>query len=172
MNVRVLGPVQFFSTPHRLQPARLLCPEDYPSKNTGVGCHFLPQCMHACMLSRFSCIAVWPYGQQHTRLLCRQDYPSKNTRVGCHFLLQGIFPIQGWHPPLLHWLANSLSLSHQGSLLTCILDTKPKQIKVRKSVLRGQNPLYPNIQKLSVIFTSRLFKHMQQRYINLSSIRK
>ena len=26
--------------PHRLQPARLLCPWDSPGKNTGVGCHF------------------------------------------------------------------------------------------------------------------------------------
>ena len=26
---------------HRLQPARLLCPWDFPDKNTGVGCHFL-----------------------------------------------------------------------------------------------------------------------------------
>ena len=26
--------------PHGLQPARLLCPWDFPGKNTGVGCHF------------------------------------------------------------------------------------------------------------------------------------
>ena len=29
--------------PHRLQPARLLCPWNSPGKNTGVGCHFLLQ---------------------------------------------------------------------------------------------------------------------------------
>ena len=29
--------------PCRLQPARLLCPQDFPGKNTGVGCHFLLQ---------------------------------------------------------------------------------------------------------------------------------
>ena len=29
--------------PHRLQLARLLCPRDFPGKNTGVGCHFLLQ---------------------------------------------------------------------------------------------------------------------------------
>ena len=29
--------------PHRQQPTRLLCPWDSPSKNTGVGCHFLLQ---------------------------------------------------------------------------------------------------------------------------------
>ena len=27
--------------PDRLQPAVLLCPWDFPGKNTGVGCHFL-----------------------------------------------------------------------------------------------------------------------------------
>ena len=30
---------------HRRQPTRLLCPWDSPCKNTGVGCHFLLQCM-------------------------------------------------------------------------------------------------------------------------------
>jgi len=31
--------------PHRWQPTRLPHPWDYPGKNTGVGCHFLLQCM-------------------------------------------------------------------------------------------------------------------------------
>ena len=31
--------------PHRWQATRLLCPWDSPGKNTGVGCHFLLQCM-------------------------------------------------------------------------------------------------------------------------------
>ena len=29
--------------PHRLYPARLICPENYPGKNTRLGCHFLLQ---------------------------------------------------------------------------------------------------------------------------------
>ena len=32
---------------HRRQPTRPLHPWDSPGKNTGVGCHFLLQCMHA-----------------------------------------------------------------------------------------------------------------------------
>ena len=32
-------------TKPRWQPTRLHCPWDYPGKNTGVGCHFLLQCM-------------------------------------------------------------------------------------------------------------------------------
>ena len=31
--------------PHRWQPTRFPCPWDSPDKNTGVGCHFLLQCM-------------------------------------------------------------------------------------------------------------------------------
>ena len=31
--------------PHRRQPTRLPCPWDSPGKNTGVGCHFLLQCI-------------------------------------------------------------------------------------------------------------------------------
>ena len=31
------------SQPHRLYPARLLCPWNVPGKNTGVGCHLLPR---------------------------------------------------------------------------------------------------------------------------------
>ena len=31
--------------PHRQQPTRLPSPWDSPGKNTGVGCHFLLQCM-------------------------------------------------------------------------------------------------------------------------------
>ena len=31
--------------PHRQKPTRLPCPWDSPGKNTGVGCHFLLQCM-------------------------------------------------------------------------------------------------------------------------------
>ena len=31
--------------PHRRQPTRLLRSQDSPGKNTGVGCHFLLQCM-------------------------------------------------------------------------------------------------------------------------------
>ena len=37
--------------PHRQQPTRLPCPWDSPGKNTGVGCHFLLQCMKVKSLS-------------------------------------------------------------------------------------------------------------------------
>ena len=39
----------------------------------------------------------------------------KNTGVGCHFLVQGIFLTHGSNTHLLHWQADSLPLSCQGS---------------------------------------------------------
>ena len=35
-----LSHVRLFETPGGPQPARLLCPRDFPGKSTGVGCHF------------------------------------------------------------------------------------------------------------------------------------
>ena len=40
---------------------------------------------------------------------------GRNTGVGCHFLLQGIFPTWGSNLRLLHWQADALLLSYQGS---------------------------------------------------------
>ena len=41
--------------------------------------------------------------------------PGKNTGVGRHSLLQGIFPIRGLNPGLLHCRQILYCLSHQGS---------------------------------------------------------
>ena len=44
--------------PHRRQPTRLLHPWDSPGKNTGVGCHFLLQCMKVKVKS-LSCVRLF-----------------------------------------------------------------------------------------------------------------
>ena len=50
---------------------------------------------------------------------CPWDFPGRNIGMGSHFLLQGIFPTQGLNLCLLHWQADSLPLSHQGSPIPC-----------------------------------------------------
>ena len=48
------------------------------------------------------------------------NFLGKNTGGGCHFLLQGLFPIQGSNPDLLHLLhrqVDSLPVYHLGSPL-------------------------------------------------------
>ena len=42
---KVTSVLSHFVRPHRRQPTRLPRPWDSPGKNTGVGCHFLLQCM-------------------------------------------------------------------------------------------------------------------------------
>ena len=76
--------------PHRRQPTRLPCPWDSPGKSTGVGCHFLLQCMKVKSESEVfqSCLAQWPHGLQPTRLLHPWNFPGKSTGVGCHCLLR------------------------------------------------------------------------------------
>ena len=104
-----------FLRPHGLQPVRPLCPQDFPGKNIGVGCHALLQgifptqesnlhllhLLHCrtvlyhwvtgcgcCQVTSVVSDSVWPHRWQPNRLLCPWDSPGKNTGVGCHILLQ------------------------------------------------------------------------------------
>ena len=86
------------SCPTLLQPQRRqpTLPCDSPGKNTGVGCHFLLQCMKLKSENWKSSRSVVsdssrPYGPQPTGLLYPWDFPGKITGVGCHCLL--LFPL-------------------------------------------------------------------------------
>ena len=65
--------------PQRWQPTRLPCPWDSPGKNTGVGCHFLLQCMKVKSESEVTqpCPTQRPHGLQPTRLLRPWDFPGR-----------------------------------------------------------------------------------------------
>ena len=67
-------------------------PWDSPGKNTGVGCHFLLQCMKVKGESEVpqSCLTLSDPMDQPTRLLHPWDFPGKSTGVGCHCLLRNI----------------------------------------------------------------------------------
>ena len=77
-----------------------------------------PTCVHAGMLSPFSCVRLFATLWTVTaRFLFPWDSPGKNTGVGSHVLLQGIFLTQGSNPHLLHllhWQAGSLPLVPPG----------------------------------------------------------
>ena len=101
--------------PHRRQPTRIRS-WDSPGKNTGMGCHFLLQCMKVKSESEVaqSCPTLsdpmdcsLPGSPVHGIF-------QTSTGVGCHCLLR-IFLIQGLNPCLLHLLhhqADSLPLYH------------------------------------------------------------
>ena len=79
--------------PHRRQPTRLPRPWDSPGKNTGVGCHFLLQCMRVKSESESEVVSdsSRPHGLQPTRLLRPWDFPGKSTGVGCPCLLRSLW---------------------------------------------------------------------------------
>ena len=65
--------------PHRWQPTRLPHPWDSPGKNTGVGCHFLLQCVKVKSLSRVRLLATpWtaPYQAPLSMGFSRQEHWS------------------------------------------------------------------------------------------------
>ena len=54
---KLLQPCPTLCDPIDGQPTRLPRPWDFPGKNTGVGCHFLLQCMEVKMkVKSFSCV--------------------------------------------------------------------------------------------------------------------
>ena len=71
--------------PHRRRPTRLLRPWDSPGKNTGVGCHFLLQCMKVKSDSEVAqlCPTQRPHGLQPTRLLNDNHHGSALQRCSC-----------------------------------------------------------------------------------------
>ena len=65
------------------------CPWDSPGKNTGVGCHFLLQCMKVKVKSlSHAWLLATPWTAAH-QVLCPWDFLGKSTEVGCHYLLRG-----------------------------------------------------------------------------------
>ena len=65
--------------PHGLQPTTLLCPWDFPDKNTGVGCHFLLQ---GIFLTQGSNICLLHWQADFTReALCYKFLESTQTLI-------------------------------------------------------------------------------------------
>ena len=71
---------------HRRQPTRLPLPWDSPGKNTGVGCHFLLQCMKVKSLSRVW-LFVTPWTAAYQAPLPMGFFLGKSNGVGCYCLL-------------------------------------------------------------------------------------
>ena len=79
--------------PHRRQPTRLRRPWDCPGKNTGVGCHFLLQCMKVKSVSEVA-----------------QSCPTLSYPMDCSlpgFSIHGIFParVLEWGVIAFSWLS-------------------------------------------------------------------
>ena len=82
---------------------------------------------------------MWPPWPVAHQALLSMDFPGKNTGEGCHFLLQGIFLTQGWNPRPMHWQADSLLLSHQGSLFLKYLPPNSSLLFCKDNELGGSS---------------------------------
>ena len=106
--------------PHRRQPARLSRPRDSPGKSTGVGCHFLLQCMkvksesevaQSCPTLRDPMDCSLPGSSTHG------IFPGKNAGVGCHCLLHSLLKFMSIESAMP---SNHLILCHPLLLLASI----------------------------------------------------
>ena len=68
-----------------------------------------------CLVAKSSLTLLRPHGLQPAKLICPWDFQGNNIEVGSHFL-QVISSTQRLDLHLLHWQADSLPLSYQGSL--------------------------------------------------------
>ena len=73
--------------PHRRQPTRLCRPWDSPGKNTGVGCHFLLQCVKVKIESEVTQSCLTLSNIMDRGLPGSSIHGIFQARVGCHFLL-------------------------------------------------------------------------------------
>ena len=84
------------------------------------------------------------------------DSPNKNTEVGSHSLLQGIFPIQGSNPGLLHCRQSLYHLNRQGIPMSKAAENNNLQIFVWTCVFTD----YWLLQYLARSETGKLFSKM------------
>ena len=121
-------------------------------------CHY---CI-CCSVIKLCPTLPWPHELYPARLHCPWDFSGKNTEVSCHFLLWESFLTQGSNLSLLHWQADSLLLSHQGSPLFQLLPLNVLFWFIYLFFFTSQNSkiqdnsLANNVQTLP--FTGRLFQ--------------
>ena len=92
--------------PPRRKPTRLPCHWDFPGKNTGVGCHFLLQCMKVKNESEVA-----------------QSCPTHNDPMDCSlpgFSIHGIFQAR-----VLEWVAIAFSVLSHVRLFCNPMDCNP-----------------------------------------------
>ena len=137
---------------HRWQPTRLHCPWDSPGKNTGVGCHFLLQCVKmkvkAKSLSRvrlFSTPWTTAYQAPLSMGFSRQEYWSGVPLPYPNQTLWRCITVY------LNWsLVSPTNLEHHDYFL--FIETRNTNI----DCITFQRPFIPQV--LELIFETTIFK--------------
>ena len=145
--------------PHRWQPTRLPRPWDSPGKNTGVGCHFVLQCMK--VKSESEVAQSCPTLSDPMDCSLPWEFPGKSTGVGCHCLLHlrkavrdnssciycnVLYHVQIWSqlgwPRNWVWLIPSqTSLVPSASLVAQLVKNPPTMQEILVQLLGWEDPL-------------------------------
>ena len=112
--------------PHRRQPTRLCRPWDSPGKNTGVGCHFLLQCMKVKIESEVT---------QSCPTLCDPWTAAYQAPPSMRFSRQK------------YW--NGVPLASPLLLLLNLKTPKANKPKLSLRLSHENNPILPSIARLS-----------------------
>ena len=105
---------------HGLQPIRFLCPWDFSGKNTGVGCHFLLQCMKVKSESEVaqSCPTL------HDPMDCSPPGSSIHEIFQARVLEWGAIAFSGWIAQSCLTLCDPMDCSPAGSSVHGILQAR------------------------------------------------
>ena len=127
--------------PHRQQPTRLPRPWDSPGKNTGVGCHFLLQCMKVKSESEVVqlCLTLRDPVDCSLPGSSIMGFPGKSTGVGCHCLL------------CPSWLGTSKLKEQDINYLG------PHSWQKKMQNLSGETLLQPRVHKISIVKSTLKF---------------
>ena len=128
--------------PLRQQPTRLLCPWDSPGKNTGVGCHFLLQCMKVKSGSEVaqSCPTL------SDPMDCSPPGSSAHGIFQARILEWDAIAFSGKNPKAPYTHKSLLLLHSLPSYWDLMIYSWPRER--RRKFHKGQN--YPNIQKTTL----------------------
>ena len=121
--------------PHRRQPTRLPRPWDSPGKNTGVGCHFLLQCMKVKSESEVA-----------------QSYPTLSDPMDCSppgSSVHGILQARVQLPSHVQFFATLWTVAHQAT----ICQSLPKFMSI-ESVIPSNHLIFCHPLLLPSIFPS------------------
>ena len=106
--------------PRRRQPTRLPCPWDAPGKNTGVGCHFLLQCMKV-------------KGESEVSQLC----PTLSNPMDCSLPSSSVYGI--FQARVLEWDAIAFSVIPTRMAIILITNIGKDVEKLEHLYIAGEN---------------------------------
>ena len=121
--------------PHRWQPTRLLHPWDSPGKNTGVGCHFLLQCMKVKSESEVAQWCPTPSDPMDCSLPGSSVHGIFQARVlewGADFATNSVIPITPFSGSVIHWVDSQNSGKNIAYIYRCVKKyATQKELNVR-----------------------------------------